>query len=102
MMELYQAEWCPHSRRVRERMTELSVDFVARQVPADKSQRVDLLERCGADSIPVLVTHEGTAIVGEQTILNFLESNIKETAQAAEHRAKAEMVRQRERKELHA
>ena len=31
-MELYQAEWCPHSHKVRQRLTELGIDFTARQV----------------------------------------------------------------------
>ena len=38
-MELYQAEWCPYSSRVRQRFTELGVSFVARQVPADRADR---------------------------------------------------------------
>ena len=28
MLELWQTEWCPASRRVRERLTELGVDYV--------------------------------------------------------------------------
>jgi len=28
MLELYQTEWCPASRRVRERLTELSLDYL--------------------------------------------------------------------------
>jgi len=39
MIELYQAEWCPHSHRVRQRLTELGLDFVARQVPVDQAER---------------------------------------------------------------
>ena len=27
-MELYQAEWCPYSSRVRQRFTELGVSFI--------------------------------------------------------------------------
>jgi len=36
MLELYQAEWCPSSRRVRQRLTELGLDHVSRQVPAQR------------------------------------------------------------------
>ena len=39
MLELWQTEWCPASRRIRERLTELGVDYVTRQVPVDKEQR---------------------------------------------------------------
>src|SRR5205085_242499 len=34
-MELYQAAWCPHAHKVRQRLTELGLDFTARQVPAE-------------------------------------------------------------------
>ena len=34
MLTLYQAEWCPFSSAVREILTELGLDFVARQVEA--------------------------------------------------------------------
>jgi glutaredoxin len=44
-MELYQAEWCPHSHKVRQRLTELGLDFVARQVPADPDDRDEMLRR---------------------------------------------------------
>jgi hypothetical protein len=33
MLELYQTEWCPASRRVRERLTELGLDDLVHQVP---------------------------------------------------------------------
>src|ERR671937_258427 len=39
MLELHQAEWCPHSHKVRQRVTELGVPFVARQVAAEPEQR---------------------------------------------------------------
>jgi glutaredoxin len=34
VLELWQAEWCPYSHRVRQRLTELGLDFVAHQVAA--------------------------------------------------------------------
>ncbi len=51
MLELFQTEWCPASRRVRRRLTELGIDYVARQVPVAKEhrhilQRVAGTERC--------------------------------------------------------
>jgi glutaredoxin len=59
-MELYQAEWCPHSHRVRQRMTELGV----------------------------LLVEDGTAVCGDEAILRYLD-RFPERADAAEHRAKA-------------
>ena len=82
-MELYQAEWCPHSHRVRQRLTELGVDFVARQVAAEKD------ERPGEFEIPRLVTDEGEALSGEDEILPWLDAHFDERSDARRHRAKA-------------
>ena len=43
MLELYQTEWCPASRRVRERLTELGLDYLIRQVPVEREKRSELL-----------------------------------------------------------
>jgi glutaredoxin 3 len=88
MLELYQAEWCPASRRVRQRLTELGLDFVARQVPVDKAGRLRLSFRTGTDSIPVLVDGWAT-IVGEDSILAYLAEHFEDTQEAQAHRAKA-------------
>ena len=40
MYELWQTEWCPASRRVRQRLTELGIDYLAHQVPVEKVDRV--------------------------------------------------------------
>ena len=44
MITLYQAEWCPHSHRVRQRLSELGLDFVARQVQVDPDNRTELAD----------------------------------------------------------
>ena len=36
MLELFQTEWCPASRRVRQRLTELGLDYLNRQVPVER------------------------------------------------------------------
>ena len=90
MDELYQAEWCPHSRRVRQRLTELGVPFVARQVPADPSEREEMRRKTGTDEIPALVLDDGTAITGEaDDLIAWLDGRHSERADAAEHREKA-------------
>jgi glutaredoxin 3 len=87
-MELYQAEWCPHSHRVRQRLTELGVDFVARQVPADPDERDDVERAAGTTEIPVLVLDDGSAVCGDDQILDYLD-RFPERDDAGEHRAKA-------------
>ena len=83
MLELFQAEWCPHSHKVRQRLTELGLDFVARQVAAEKEERPDELE------IPTLVGEGGERISGEEPILEWLDRHFDERPDAKRHRAKA-------------
>src|SRR5205807_3249500 len=87
-MELYQAEWCPHSHRVRQRLTELGLDFRARQVPADPDEREELKAAAGTNEVPVLVLDDGWPICGDDQILDYLD-RFPERADAAEHRTKA-------------
>ncbi len=73
MLELYQAEWCPYSHMVRERLTELGVDFVARQVPPRPEDRAAMREAVGTDSIPVLVADDGRTFTETDAILAHLD-----------------------------
>ena len=95
MFELWQTEWCPASRRVRQRLTELGIDYVARQVPVERSDRTLLIERTGSDTIPVLVTPAGAVLVGEDAIAAHLDAHETVTAEARAHRLKAEKARRR-------
>ena len=65
MIQLYQAEWCPFSRAVRQRLTELGIDYVIRQVAPFQPDRSDLLEKTGVDSIPVVVLEDGEVVGGD-------------------------------------
>ncbi len=96
MMELYQTEWCPASRRVRQRFTELGLAYVIRQVPVDKADRRELLAATGSDVVPALVLEDETRLIGEGAIRAFLDGHVPEPAGAEAHRAKAEKARRRE------
>ena len=87
-MELYQAEWCPHSHKVRQRLTEVGLDYTVRQVAADPDEREEMKRRVGTDEIPVLVADDGDAHCGEDEILDFLD-RFEERSDAAEHRDKS-------------
>jgi len=69
---LYQAEWCPFSSAVREVLTELGLDFVARQVEPWPSERHELQDIAGTDQIPVLETEDGRFFVGTRAIFAHL------------------------------
>jgi glutaredoxin 3 len=94
MYELWQTEWCPGSRRVRQRLTELGIDYITRQVPVERGDRTVLLERTGADTIPVLVAPDGAIAVGEAAILVRLDAET-EPEEARAHQLKAEKARRR-------
>ena len=72
MLTLYQAEWCPFSSAVREVLTELGLDFVARQVEPWPEDRVRLRELTGTDEIPVLQAEDGAVYRGTRAIFAFL------------------------------
>ena len=65
MIEVYQSEWCPFSRMVRERLTELGVDYIARQVEPSPGDRDRLEEVSRQRTIPVVVLEDGTVLAGE-------------------------------------
>jgi glutaredoxin 3 len=94
LLELWQTEWCPASKRVRQRLTELGLEFVARPVPVDKAERRELLNVTGQTSIPVLVDGD-RVVAGEAAILEYLGA-FPEPPEAALHRAKALKARRRE------
>jgi glutathione S-transferase len=89
VIELYQAEWCPHSHRVRQRLTELGLDFVARQVAVEPAQR-DAMERAtGRRGIPTLVFDDGSVVGDEDAIIAALDRRHAEPPDAVRQRAKA-------------
>lgn len=88
MLTLYQAEWCPHSSRVRQTLTELGLDFVARQVPADPQERDEMRADVGTNEIPVLVPDGGKPIAGERDILRYLRDEYEPRPDAKRHREK--------------
>ena len=87
-MDLYQAEWCPHSHKVRQRLTELGLDFTARQVEAEPDEREDLRRLADTTEIPVLVPDGSQPICGEDDILEYLD-RFDERGDADEHREKS-------------
>jgi glutathione S-transferase len=88
MLELFQTEWCRGSQRVRQRLTELGVDFVARQVPEDPDERDALEERTGTRAVPVLLLEDGFVLDGTERILDYL-ANFPDRTDASAHAERA-------------
>jgi glutathione S-transferase len=95
-LELWQTEWCPASHRVRQRLTELGLTYVAHQVPVEAGERTELEAVTGQRTIPVLVTRDGQIVRDEQTIMSYLESHYLEPAGADAQRQKAAKAKQKE------
>ena len=80
MLRLYQAEWCPYSSAARQRLTELGIDFVAKQVAPRQEDRKDRHE------IPLLVTNRGERFEGTDEVFAYL-ATLEPGASEREHRA---------------
>jgi uncharacterized protein len=72
MLILYQTEWCPFSSAVREVLTELGIDFVARQVEPWPHEREILRGLTGTDRTPVLESEDGRVFRGTREIFAHL------------------------------
>ena len=86
VLELWQAEWCPFSHRVRLRLTELRVDWQARTIPLARDERDAMEAATGIRSIPTLVDGE-TVIHGADAIIAHLDGRYAEPPDASRQRA---------------
>lgn len=85
MLELYQAESCPHSTNVREKLTDLGLSYVIHNPRLPGGQGGDVLNEQthaemqavgGEDSIPFLVDHRrGETLYESDEIIQYLESH---------------------------
>jgi glutathione S-transferase len=72
MLELYQFEGCPYCSKVRSKLTDLGIDFIARQ--ADKQDRSRVEEVSGQTNVPVLVDPNTDTVMPESDdIVDYLE-----------------------------
>jgi len=65
VIDVWQAEWCPHSARVRALLTEKQVAAIMHQVPEARADRDVMRGEVGTDEIPVVVLEDGTVLAGE-------------------------------------
>jgi len=73
IIELYQFEQCPYCKKVREKLTELQIDFIARQVEAS-GDRERVEEVSGQTGVPVIVDpNTDTTMPESDDIVEYLE-----------------------------
>ena len=89
MLVLYQAEWCPYSHRVRMRLTELGLEWVARPVSVSRAGRDAMEITAGTRSIPTLIDGE-TIVSGANEIIAHLDNHYPEPPDAHLHAEKLE------------
>jgi glutathione S-transferase len=94
-LELWQTEWCPGSRRVRQRLTELGISYLVRQVAVDPTDRGELEAATGSTGIPVLVA-DRQIVHGEEAILSYLDERFVEPPGASDQREKAAKAKRKE------
>jgi glutaredoxin len=85
MLELYQAEGCPYSEQVREKLTDLGVSYVVHnpRLPGDEGGDVlnerthrEMTDLGGEDEIPYLVdTGREADCYGSDDIVDYLETH---------------------------
>jgi len=83
MLELYQAEGCPHSAKAREKLTDLGVSYVIHNPRLPGGEGGDVLDEVtyremtdlgGQDQIPYLVdTARGETLYESDDIVEYLE-----------------------------
>ncbi len=74
MLELYQHESCPFCAKVRRKLAELDLDWIARSVPLDPARRERVVKISRQPLIPVLVDPDKGMIVTESDdICAYLE-----------------------------
>jgi len=78
-MTLYQREGCPYCQLVRKKLTLLEQPFLSVPVPANGTDRKELMELTGQTEVPVLVNGDDT-LIGSQSILSYLDNKFGESA----------------------
>ena len=87
MIQVFQAEWCPFSARVRQRLNELDLPFVCLPVPVAPADRAVMRQRTQTDVIPAVILEDGTVLGGDAAeIVAQLGERFPEPSTAQGHR----------------
>lgn len=74
MLEVFQFEGCPYCSKVRQKMTDLGIDFVARQVDPHDRSRVEKVS--GQTNVPVLKDPNTDTVMPESDdIVDYLDEH---------------------------
>jgi len=74
MLELYQIEKCPYCKKVREKLSELNLDFICRNMQSGSAKRQILITLGGKDQVPFFVDMDkGISMYESYKIVEYLE-----------------------------
>ena len=74
MLELYQFESCPFCRRVREKLSELEIDYVCRNVQVGTPKWSEFKRLNPSEQVPFLIDREkGVTMDESEAIVAYLE-----------------------------
>lgn len=76
---LYQAEWCPYCRHVRDVMTDMLLDYKVVNVPHDHSERTNVKEIFGVTGIPSMIDGDVKIADDDDAIVAYLEKKYGNT-----------------------
>ncbi|MFB6202974.1 MAG: glutathione S-transferase N-terminal domain-containing protein [Candidatus Nanohaloarchaea archaeon] len=73
LIELYQFESCPYCSKVRKKLTQMQIDFIARQVEPN-GRREEVKELTGETQVPALKDPNTGKVMNESDdIIEYLE-----------------------------
>jgi glutathione S-transferase len=76
MLELYQFEGCPYCKKVREKLSELNLDYLCRNVRIGTAKRQIIVTIGGIDQVPFLVDYDNDIKMYESDkIVEYLQTN---------------------------
>lgn len=70
---LYQAEWCPYCKHVRDAMTDMLLDYKVVNVPRDHSERTHVKALFGTTGIPSMIDGDVKIADDDEAIVAYLE-----------------------------
>lgn len=74
MLELFQFEKCPYCKKVREKLSELELDYICRNVPFNSEKRKLLTVLGDKEQVPMLIDMDKSLLMYESDdIIQYLE-----------------------------
>ena len=74
-LELYELEGCPYCAKVKNKLSELGLEYDSEMVPSAHAERTEVEEVSGQTGVPVLVDHEHgvDGMAESDDIVNYLD-----------------------------